>query len=366
MENEEIKETSTQETTVNDLVQKEADRIKETASNGETNQQQEEEKVDSPNNAAENNNDTSIKKEETPSPVDALLKELGIENLDVLKDRLKTPKPELSPEEKEKEDNIYRANLQKFAVDNGAMKLDDFQKLESLTKTESKDLVYNNWLKDWKEENPNVDPSDVDYLSKEAFEDEFKLNSENEKTKARAEARIEKEAKEIRQPLVSSFETLKKEYDNAVEVKSIFPSFVEKIENLTKEAIPNEYNVFNYKEGETEIPVKITLTEDDKKEILESVSKEVQTGETFSQFKKGDFKPIQDLIKIKTDAFVQNKKREEGLSEVAKTFLGLGVERGSEIGAKAPFHMNQQSGGENRRTKQDAEAEVLESLNGKK
>src|ERR1700733_618627 len=87
---------------------------------------------------------TTETKDPPPNPLEDLMKEFNLENLDDLKSRLKPkeePKVE-SPEEKEKRENLYRVEMQKYAVENGQMKPDEFVKLAELKAKDDQELVY--------------------------------------------------------------------------------------------------------------------------------------------------------------------------------------------------------------------------------
>lgn len=361
------------ELTVNDIVTQAADKIKETTNSGESSQNNNNDKNDSErqnedaNKNQQQQSDDKNNQQQQVNPLDEFLKEFNLESVDVLRERLKTPKVDETPEEKEKRESIYQADLQKFAVENGEMKLDDFPKLEAIKNKADRDLVFENWLPSWKEENPDVDPAESDNLAKEAFEDETKLNSTNEKTKARAEAKIAKEAKELRNPLESSFNTVKSKFDTERELRATYPSFNKKIEDIVTENIPAEFNVFTGKDGDADVPIKISITDADKKEILSAVSKKCQSDKTYSLFKKNDFASISEIVKTETENYLWEKKREDGMKEIATKFLSIGTAKGSTVGAKSPFPVVQQNQGNGaQRTKQDAEQEVLDSLSGKK
>lgn len=363
------------ETTVNNLVEQQAAANKEKENQGANNQQQNgEENVGSGSKGGENLTEDQIKaaalKEQQveKNPVADLLKELNISSLEELREKLKEkPDENLSEEEKQKREEIYHTRVQQFAVESGDMKLEDFNKLSIVKNKADRDLVFENWFTDWKEENPDVEPSEVDGLAKEAFEKEYNLNSENEKTKTRGENRLKREAGEIRKPLESSYTTVKGKYDHEADIRTNYPVYAGKIEQFVSANIPSEFNVFNDKEGDEEIPVTIPLSADDKKEILAAVAKKIQTTETYSLFKKGDDKAIEEIAKRETENYIWANKREDGLKEIAKKFLERGIAKGSEVGAKNSFALQQdKSGAGGGKNKSSAEQEVLNSLEGKK
>lgn len=318
--------------TVDTLVQEHADKKK----NSEVIiPEKKEEKVDKTDDG---NKDDNL----TPDPVKDLLKEFNLDTLDALKERLKPKEQDKveSPEEKEKRDNLYKVEMQKFAVENGLMKPDDFVKLENLKAKDDRSVVFENWLPSWKEENPDADPADADRLAKEDFETEYRLNSENEKTKARGLAKIEKEAKEMRSPLESSYTRLKEDFDEDRTVKADYPGFNKQVSGFIQESIPAKVKLFETKDGEDTVPVEIDLTDEQRKEVYQKVAKRVMNSSTYQLYKKGDTKALQALAKQVAEETIWTDQRETGLAKIAETFLKRGDDKGYKrgvIGAKNPF-----------------------------
>lgn len=304
-----------------------------------------------------------------PDPVRDLLKELDVESLEALKERLKPKedKPE-SPEEKEKRGNLYRVEMQKYAVENGLMKPDDFMKLEAIKAKDDQALVFENWLPSWKEENPDVEPAEADKQAREDFEAEYRLNSENEKTKTRGLSKIAKEAKELRSPLETSYSKLKQDFDEDRTVKSDYPDFSKKVTGFIQENIPAKVKLFETKDGEDMVPVEIDLTDDQRKEVYQKVIKKIMNSSTYQLYKKGDMKQVQELAKREAEATIWNDQREAGLNKIAETFLKRGDEKGykrGSVGAKNPFPLVGDGKVGAGKDTTSAANQVLESLRGK-
>jgi hypothetical protein len=349
-------------TTVNDLVTQHAAKQKE---NPEVKVEEKKQEIPAGGPLPE-------KKEEVPpvDPVKEMLKELGVDSMDALKERLKPKedKPE-SPEEKEKRENLYRAEMQKYAVENDLMKPGEFTKLEAIKAKDDRSLVYESWLPAWKEENPDVKPEDVDRQAKEDFENEYRLNSENEKTKARGLAKIEKEAKEMRTPLESSYNRVKQDFDEDRTVKNDLPDFNKKVAGFVQENIPAKVKLFETKDGEDAVAVEIELTDEQRKDIYQRVSKKISNSSTYQLYKKGDLKQIQELAKREAEATIWAEHRESGLQKIAETFLKRGDEKGykrGSIGAKNPFPLVGDGKQADGLDKGGAQKQVLDSLQGKK
>jgi hypothetical protein len=341
-------------TNVDDIVIAHAAKMKENA--GGENQEKVIEKVDPPAGGTEQKKDPvdplKDKQPDPPAasnPVDDLLKELDLESLDALRERLKPKdpaKPE-SPEEKTKRESLYEASLQKHAVEKGAMKLEDFTTLQNLKSKDDKSLVFEKWLTEWKEENPNVDALEVDRLAKEEFESEYKLNSDNEKAKARGLSKIEREAKELRTPLEKAYAAVKENYDGVRDLEVNFPEFNKKVTALSKEFIPEKFTVFKVKDKvgdkEEDVNIEVELTPADRVEILNAVGKSILNegnyvnAANYDLYKKGDFRALQALAKEKAEGLIAGKYRDAAAQKIATEFLSRGTKRGSTTGATNPF-----------------------------
>ena len=269
-----------------------------------------------------------------PNPLDEFLKEFNLESVEQLKEKLKPPpkQKELSPEEKEKEAKVYQANLLSFAAEKGIMNPEDYVKFENVKAKADHDLVYEGFASELKEDEPDLTEEEI----KEKFENRYPVNSDNPKIKARAEARLKKEAAEYRKPLESSFNKAKTEFDEDRDFRNTFPDYDKTIRGFITENIPAKYEAYKAKDGDEEIAVEVDLSEDEKKEITENVAKRIQTTDTFSQYKKGEIEALKKLTQQVTAAFVREKKREEANAKIAATYLKRGFDKGS-VGAKAPF-----------------------------
>jgi len=352
--------------TVNDIVTQHAAKIKET-----TEVKNPEEKKVEPVVAPAGGANTE-KKEDAPvvDPYKGLLEELGLESLDALKERLKPKEDKVeSSEEIEKRENLYRVEMQKYAVEQGLMKPDEFTKLETLKQKDDRTAVYESWLPAWKAENPDVDPADVETRAKEDFESEYHLNSTNEKAKARGLAKITKEATEMRSPLESSYTRVKTEFDEDRSIKNDLPAYNKALAGAIQENIPAKVKLFETKDGEDTVPVEIDLTDDQRKEIYAKVDKKLRNSSTFQLVKKGDLKQLQEMAKREAEAEIWATQREAGLQKIAETFLKRGDDKGykrGSVGAKNPFPLIQDNKKMDGGDKGSAQQQVLDSLQGKK
>ena len=237
-------------TTVNDLVLQHAEQNKPTEQ--DSGKQQE--------NISDNKDEGEAKPNEGQAPPETkqekdtlaeFLKELNLDSVESLKEKLKpkAEQKELSPEDKAKEDEKFKADLIRYAVDNG-MKVEDFSKLDALKNKADKDLVFENWLSENKEDYEDLEPDEKEQRIKEDFESEYKLNSDDEKKKAKGLAKITKEAAAIRSPLESSYKKVEADYKNEVSIKQEYPNYAKKIDSIVSENVPSKFEVFKTKDGE--------------------------------------------------------------------------------------------------------------------
>ena len=355
-------------TTVNDLVLKHAEENKLTQDNGNQQQQTQVEKKDEGDAEPPEQQQAASEAKQEKDPVAELLKELNLDSIDSLKEKLKpkAEQKELSPEDKAKEDEKFKADLIRYAVDNG-MKVEDFSKLDALKSKADKDLVFENWLSENKDDYEGLTDEQKAEQAKEDFEEEYKLNSGDEKKKAKALAKITKEAAAIRSPLESSYKKVEADYRNEVSIKQEYPNYAKKIDSIVSENVPTKFEVFKTKDGEEDVVVSVDITEKEQKEITKELSKRLQTPETYKLYKDGKFEEIKVMADKIKDNLLWEKKRDEGFNEMARTFTERGKKKAPIVGATNPFPIvKENAGAAAKKSGTDAEQEVLDSLNRRK
>lgn len=297
-------------------------------------------------NAGTENKDTKDQAAPQPEKEDkfaALFKKHGVSSVEELDEKL-SGKKELTKEEQEKADEEREANLQKFAVEKGKMKLDDFNQLKTLKSKADAELVFEKYLADFKEENPDI-TEDVEKVAKAEFEKEYKLNHDNESVKNRGVGKLAKEAAEIRGPLENSYNEVKKEFEEEAELRETFPKFVQGVEKIANEVVPVNVDWYNGKDGEEEVKIEIPLPDTDRAEILEKVTKRLQSPETYGLFKEGKLDELKERISEYVEYLVNKKTKDIGTAKIAEMFLGRGMDKGSNVGAENKFETNQSKAG---------------------
>jgi len=285
-----------------------------------------------------------------PEYVQNLLKEHGLSSVEELDQFLKKAKePAKTPEQIQKEQEVYNSGLVDFAVKNDLLKLDDVVTLESMKKKSDEDLVFDQFAKDIKDEileDPEItdDSTEEEILGKikDAFEKEYPLNSQNEKVKQRAEAKLAKAAKEIREPFERSFTNAKSRYDDEISVRNEYPKYQSAMQKLITDTVPGKIDFFSDKDGDQDILADIPLSDDDKKNIMDQLrEKIVNNPETFILHKSGKVDQIRQNIKDQLDLIIYRNYAETGKKKIAETYMSLGIKKGSDTGASNSFATNQ-------------------------
>lgn len=310
------------------------------------------------------------KGKQTSEALAELFKEFGVDSKEALKEKLKAAEPDkvLSPEEKEKEVEIYKANVQKYAVEQSGMKVEDFTKLENLKAKPDQELVYEKWIADYKEDNADEIDGNEDWEkeAKESFEKEYKISSEKEAVKKKGADKIAKEAAEIRKPLNEAYEKAKSDFDNDRNLRNKVPEYNKAVSKAVNESIPDKYSAFKGKDGEAEVEIDIEITADDKKEIADNIAKKVSTNiSNFDKYNKGEVEEIKTIAKQETERYIEEKYRDEAKQKIADKFLSIGIGK-AESGAKAPFALKQGGQAADNQVVTNAKEEVLKSLKGEK
>lgn len=368
-------------TAINDIVKSKAEE-NQTNTGTESSQQQQnsggeesgaqtQEQIDAATKLESENNAKLADAEKIKSEATAeLLKKFNVGSIEELEEKLgKTGEQKLSKEEQDKADELYEANLRKFAIEKDLMKSDNFDQLKTLKSKQDADLVFEGYLADWKEENPDVETEeDILEMAKSDFEKEYKLNSDKESVKAKGIAKLAKAAAEIRNPLEESFNDAKGQFDEHTDIVTNFPKYVKGIEGIVTSVVPEKIEWFKTKDGEEDIPVEIDFPEDDRKEIIDKVTKRMQSPETYKLFKEGKLEEIKERVEEYSEYLVNKKSKQIGNEKVAEIFLKRGVAKGSTTGAVNSFATQQRQGANSAQkvTTEEAKKSILEQFGNKK
>lgn len=294
--------------------------VENTAENNTENNQQEQQQ----------NNEGGEKKFELPEDIAKELEELRAFR------QANQKAPEKTPEEVKKEQEKEKAEFLKYAVENDLLSLDDYTKNESLSVKADADLVFEQFIQDFKEENPDItDDAELAEAAKEEFNKTYKLDSTNEKAKEKGLAKLAKEANEIRSPYKSKIEQAKSSFEEERQVREKMPSFEkfvdQQISKVALDKVP-----FKIKKGDEEIVVEVELTKEDK----EAIAKEFKSPKTFYKYSKSPEEAEKSLEK-KINGWVRVNKMEQAIEKALEIGEGRGIKQGSNVGAEAPFAVRQ-------------------------
>ncbi len=270
------------------------------------------------------------------------------------KESIVSREPEKTPEQVAKEAELEKVNFRKYAVEKDLMKDDDFSRFDTVSKKAERDLVFERFTNEQKEDNPEITEEEL----KEAFEYEYKLNSENEKTRARGLARLQKEAAEIKNPLESTYKTAKSQYDEDRAIEKQVAPYKKFIDDLIKENTPDKLSFFKTKDGDDEISVEVELSKEDRDEL----AKTFINPKTFRSYldSNGKLDEIKPALAKKINGFLKQKYFETALSKSFETGHGRGVLKGSSVGANQPFAIIK-GGGQSQENIKNADQEIAES-----
>lgn len=247
--------------------------------------------------------------------------------------------PEKTSEEIARENELEKINLKKYAVENKIASDDDFIQFDTLQQKKDADLVYEGFLSDFKEENPEItDPAELEKVAKEEFNRIYKLDSANEKAKEKGLAKLAKEAAEIRTPYKSKVEAAQSKYNEEKELRAKMPEFDKFISAQIEKNAPDKIP-FKIKNGEEELFVDVELTKEDKA----AISKAFNTPKTYLSFTKSP-EETEKMIAKKVQGWVRENKFEEIASKFFKEGEGRGVAQGSNAGADNPFALKNNNG----------------------
>jgi hypothetical protein len=302
----------------------------------------------------------------TDKPVDSILtaaelKEYGLENADQLKTILRQHKESNIPAaEKEKQEQERKADFISFAAKNGHMKVEEINAYESVKSKADRDLVFEKHLQQFKEDNPEItDPEELTTQARADFESEYKLTSDNEKQKNRGEARMKKEAEELRSPHTSKYEKTQSAYQERKALEGKLPEFNKAITALIEKCTPEKLTLSKIKEGDTELPIEVELSKKERDEII----KTFVTPKMYREFAENekDLSKFEAKATQKINGFLREKYFDEVVSKSYEKGKGVGTGQGSNVGAEQPYAIVRNMSIPSTEGKQSADKEVMDN-----
>jgi hypothetical protein len=285
---------------------------------------------------------TEVTKVEIPADIQKELEELRAFRQTI------TEKESKTQEQIAKEAEIEKAEFIKFSAENDLMKVDDFARFETAKQRQDRELVFENFSKEWKDENKDATDDEV----QEAFDNQYHVNSDSDKAKSRGEKLIAKEAKELRTPLETSYTKAKGSYEQHKVLKQDMPNFQKFIDSTIEKNISDKIKVYEKEIDSEKIAVDIEITKEEKKEIFDAVKKEIATHESYATWKKdskdGKNERLEKMIAKEVKYLINEKKQSLAYESTATKFYEVGEKKGtakgSNVGANNPFAVIRQMG----------------------
>lgn len=302
-----------------------------------------------------------------PAPVEKIeltleeAKSYGFDSKEQMLEHFKNLKEQnRSEEQKAKEKALDDANFRKFSIENDLLKEDDFMSHQSLSAKADHDLVFEKYLTEFKEDNPDLenDPELTD-KAKAEFNREYRLDSQSEKVKQRGLEKLQKEAKEMRSPVQSKFEAAQSQYKLAKDVAAEYPKFEEFLTNKVRQHTPDKVLAYSVKDGETTIDIEIDITEEDRKQM----AKEFTNNKNFYKFKQEDRESFEKSIDSKMQAWVELNKAKEIRKKTFERGVEIGQQKGSNVGADNPFPLVDKNSNKQQDSDKTLEQQIRESHN---
>ncbi len=300
-----------------------------------------------------------------PPPVvipEDVQKELA--ELRAFKETIAKTEPAKTPEQLKKAAEVDKADFIKYSAENDLMKVDDITKFESLKAKADRDLVFESFATDIKDElteelkaeNPEITEAEIEEKVKEKFESEYPINSKNPKAKERAEKKLARDAKEIRNPLETPYTKAQERYTEFKKVNTEVPVFNKLMDEIIKESTPEKI-VVKTKDGDQEIDVEIGLTNEQRTEVEKIFKGHKTFGRYYnsSDEEKGKFKAT---IQKKIETYIKANIFEQAVAKGFEKGKGIGTAQGSTTGANNPFPLQQNK-------KQETKVISLEESNAK-
>jgi hypothetical protein len=276
---------------------------------------------------------------QTPQPAMTLeqFKEYGIENPEQLQIILQQHKEsKVSAADKKKQADEQEAELINFSVKENLMNADEYQQAKTIKTRNDRELRFEKYAQEWREDHPEItDPEDIEAGIKEDFENEYRVNSENAKLKARGEARLAKEASEIRNPLVEKLTVAEQRFTERKAMAGKMPEFNKFVDTLIEELTPEKLVVSKVKEGDAEISIEVELSKEERTEL----AKAFRTPKTFAAFAsaKDPSKELKDSLAKKMTGFIRERHFEKAITTTFGKGKEIGLAQGSTVGAGQPF-----------------------------
>jgi hypothetical protein len=258
-----------------------------------------------------------------------LLEELGLGSMDELKAKL-APAPEETPEQKKRREDLFKAEVQNFAVSELEMAPEDFVAIETARQLSDEELAFGVFKEKWlaaNKDNEAFKGKDLAVEARYEFESLFHLESENERMKALGLESLKATADSIRAANEAKYKTAEQEYRGALQRKAQVGVFKNTVQSSIKTHLPPELS-YTVDDATFKYQLDKVDTADLEKYLATQANFDFfqsKGGQETSQFLKGK---IMEYIAIKNSERIAITAFKSGLDAGRKAAV---------IGAKAPF-----------------------------
>lgn len=270
------------------------------------------------------------------------LKAWGFESVEQMNEhmtRMAQSQNEPTDEEKARLRQIQEVNFHKFVVEEEMMTTEDIDAFKSVSAKQDTDLVFEDFRSQYIQE--NGEEGATDEVVRGAFENTYHLNSENATLRARGQRALQKEAADLRKPVVEKYETAQRRFKDYETHRALVPKWNEHVDSLISSIANGKMKVFEKKVGDTDIAVEVELTAED----VADIANKFKTNERYYlMFKDGKTSELADILLSKAKGHVKQKKEADILNDVWQKAESAGRLGSSYVGSKAPFHLNQSQG----------------------
>ena len=259
------------------------------------------------------------------------LEALGFKSIDELKAHFNKP-AEPNEEEKAQAAQREKADFLKYSTDEGLLSIDEFQGFESLKAKADRDLNFENFSNEFREDNPDAE----DYEVEEAFNTHYHINSDNPTLRKRGEKMLAKDAAELRAPVQTKYDTAYNSYNEKKQLEKTVPQWNKLVDETVGKLVPEKLKVFEKEIDGEKVSVEITLSAADREEIATKFKMNVKA---YSMFTKGETDQLNADLSRKINGYIREKYAETIQTQTLEQGVALGRKRGSNVGAIAPFPM---------------------------
>lgn len=258
-----------------------------------------------------------------------LLTELGVESMDDLRTRL-SPAEQETPEQKQRREDLHRANVQTYAVHKLNMSPDDFVQIQTAKEATDDALVFSAFREKWlplAEQDPAFKDKDLDTEARFMFEQMFHINSENEALQRMGSLSLKESADQLRGTFNARYEQAEAEYRDYQASRNEAIKFKSLLENkLAQIPLERKWNVEDGGE------VVFQLSKLDK----EDLRKHLVSQDVFELFRAKGSQEASQLLDQRIESYIRFRFSDDMIATTIKTVRDITAAKAT-AGARAPF-----------------------------